>query len=241
MVWRPGHASRGRDTTVDSVPPPRPPMGGLYATPMTKTELAYQHIRREIIEGVLKPDTVLDQEALAERLGLSTTPVREALRLLESEHLVTSRRHRNTVVTGLDPDMLEETYAVRLSLDPLAVSLAAAKATEPDRELIARLARHRPDDTDPVENLNQNRALHRAIYAASGNATLTQILDTLWDRSDRYRMVTLGNENHVQIAHHEHHDIASAVLGGDSEKAATLMHDHVAHSLQRIRTAARHI
>jgi DNA-binding GntR family transcriptional regulator len=226
---------------VDSLQPPRPAIGGLYATPLTKTELAYQHIRREIIEGVLSPDTVLDQEALAERLGLSTTPVREALRLLESEHLVTSRRHRNTIVTGLDPNMLEETYAVRLSLDPLAVRLAATKATESDRELIARLARHQADDAGRVENLNHNRALHRAIYAASRNTTLTQILDTLWDRSDRYRMVTLGNENHAQIADHEHHEIAAAVLAGEGEKAAALMYDHVAASLQRIRAAASHI
>jgi DNA-binding GntR family transcriptional regulator len=226
---------------VDSLLPAGSPTGGLYATPLTKTELAYQHIRREIIEGVLSPETVLDQEALAERLGLSTTPVREALRLLESEHLVTSRRHRNTVVTGLDPDMLEDTYAVRLALDPLAVSLAATNATEPDRALIGRLAEQRHDDASAVENLNQNRALHRAIYAASGNTTLTQILDTLWDRSDRYRMVTLGNEDTAQIAHHEHYAIATAVLAGEGEKAATLMHDHVAASLQRIRTEARHI
>ena len=52
---------------------------GLYAAPLTKTEMAYRHIRREIIEGVLSPDTVLDQEALAVRLGLSTTPVRIAV------------------------------------------------------------------------------------------------------------------------------------------------------------------
>lgn len=212
---------------------------GLYAVPLTKTELAYRHIRREIIEGVLSPDTVLDQEALAERLGLSTTPVREALRMLESEHLVISRRHRNTVVTPLDYDLLEETYAVRLSLDPLAASMAAVKASAQDRELMDRLADEEPADKSPVTYLTLNRTLHRAVYSASGNSILTQILDTLWDRSDRYRMVTLGHEEHIQIAAGEHRAIVDAVLAGDGAKAATLMHDHLAESLQRIRTSAR--
>lgn len=216
-----------------------PSLAGLSAAPFTKTELAYQHIRREIIEGVLGPDTVLDQEALAERLGLSTTPVREALRMLESEHLVVSRRHRNTVVTSLDYDILEETYAVRLSLDPLAASMAAVQATEPERQLMDRLADEEPADKTPLTYLTLNRTLHRSIYSASGNATLAQILDGLWDRSDRYRMVTLGHEEHIQIAAGEHRAIVDAVLSGDGAKAAALMHDHLAESLQRIRTSAR--
>lgn len=212
---------------------------GLYSAPFTKTELAYRHIRREIIEGVLSPDTVLDQEALAERLGLSTTPVREALRMLESEQLVVSRRHRNTVVTSLDHNLLEETYTVRLSLDPLAASIAAVKATEQDRELMDRLADEEPADKSPLAYLTLNRALHRAVYSASGNSVLTQLLDALWDRSDRYRMVTLGHEEHIQIAAGEHRGIVDAVLAGDGPKSAALMHDHLAESLQRIRIAAR--
>lgn len=212
---------------------------GLYAAPLTKTELAYRHLRREIIEGVLSPDSVLDQEALAVRFGLSTTPVREALRMLESEHLVISRRHRNTVVTPLDYDLLEETYAVRLSLDPLAASMAAVKASEQDRQLMDRLADEEPADRSPVTYLTLNRALHRVVYSASGNSILTQMLDTLWDRSDRYRMVTLGHEEHIQIAAGEHRAIVDAVLAGDGARAATLMHDHLAESLQRIRTSVR--
>lgn len=212
---------------------------GLYTTPLTKTELAYRQIRQEIIEGKLKPNSVIDQEALAERLGLSTTPIREALRLLESENLVINRRHRNTVVTPLDYDMLEETYVVRLALDPLAVSMAAQHATETDRELIKKLAEEVHELGTPDENLHANRRLHRAIYAASGNTVLTAILDTLWDRTDRYRMVTLGNETQAQIAEHEHQSIVDAVLAGDARRASRLMREHVGSSLPRIRAAAR--
>jgi DNA-binding GntR family transcriptional regulator len=212
---------------------------GLYATPLTKTEMAYRQIRQEIIEGLLGPNTVIDQEALALRLGLSTTPVREALRLLESENLVINRRHRNTVVTPLDYDLLEETYSVRLSLDPLAVAFAAVKATDAEREFIKTLVHQELPDPTPVETMHANRRLHRAIYAASGNSVLTQVLDTLWDRSDRYRMVTVRNDTHARIAHHEHHAIVDAVLAGDAETAAALMRDHVGESLQRIREESR--
>src|SRR5262245_40634132 len=99
-------------------------------TALTKTDLAYWHVRQEILEGTLAPGSALDQEALAARLGLSTTPVREALRRLESEHLVRSRAHRDTVVAELSPTLLADTYAVRLTLDPLAVMMTAKTASD---------------------------------------------------------------------------------------------------------------
>ena len=77
------------------------------------------------------------------------------------------------------------------------------------------------------------------IYAASGNAVLTGVLDTLWDRSDRYRMVTLHNDTHARVASDEHHAIVEAVLAGAADKASALMRDHTADSLARIRSESR--
>jgi DNA-binding GntR family transcriptional regulator len=207
-----------------------------YSAPLTKTEIAYRQIRQEIVEGVLRPDTVLDQEALAERLGLSTTPIREALRLLETENLVISRRHRNTVVAPLDLVLLEETYAVRLVLDPMAVSLAATNAREPVRAAIRAFFDTEVADSRPSAALHANRRLHRMLYAASGNSVLTGLLDTLWDHSDRYRMVTLHKDGVAGIAGHEHSAIIEAVLAGDAARASALMRDHVADSLARVRS-----
>lgn len=210
-----------------------------YAAPLTKTEMAYQQIRQEIVEGLLRPDTVLDQESLAERLGLSTTPIREALRLLETENLVVSRRHRNTVVAPLDLVLLEETYAVRLVLDPLAVGLAAVNAREPERAAIRAFFGIQVADQSASAALYANRHLHRMLYSASGNSVLTGVLDTLWDHSDRYRMVTLHKDGVARIAGHEHNGIVDAVLAGDSAKASALMRDHVADSLARVRSEFR--
>jgi DNA-binding GntR family transcriptional regulator len=112
-------------------------------------DVAYHLLRNEIFQGMLAPGTSLDQEAIATRLGLSTTPVREALRRLESEKLVISRSHRDTIVAPVSLKLLESTYAVRLSLDPMAVRLVAVEASEDQLTAIKRLCIP-PTYDDPV-------------------------------------------------------------------------------------------
>ncbi|WP_194292996.1 GntR family transcriptional regulator [Streptomyces smaragdinus] len=201
---------------------------------LTKTEIAYKIIRKDIVEGVLRPGMIIDQEALAVRLGLSTTPVREALRLLESEDLVISRRHRNTVVAPLDLEQLKDTYNVRMELDPKAVALGARVATPEQRKEIKKLLVLAEMDQTPVEGLHSNRAMHRAMYSSCGNAVLVQILDNLWDRCDRYRVATLRDEEQVKVAIDEHRLIVDAFVAGESEEAARLMLEHVSASFERI-------
>jgi DNA-binding GntR family transcriptional regulator len=179
---------------------------------------------------------VLDQEALAVAHGLSTTPVREALNRLESEGLVVNRPHRRTVVAPMSRTLVQETYRVRLSLDPLAAGLTAEHASEFDVADIFELASRAPE-ADPVHALHANRKLHQAIYWACGNPVLAQILDMLYDRSDRYRMMTLKAAGTIGLAHDEHLSIALAIKERDAEKAAALMHQHTATSLNRIQAA----
>jgi DNA-binding GntR family transcriptional regulator len=180
----------------------------------------------------------LDQEALAQSLGLSTTPVREALRRLESERLVVSRAHRDTVVAPLSLDTMEEVFAVRLCLDPLAASLAAVHADDAARERIGALPRQEPPGDDPATLVYFNRHLHRTIYEASGNTTLAEMLDSLWDLSDRYRLIMSRSVSGLAVARDEHAAIASAVVNGSPDRAAKLMREHVAASLGQIRAAA---
>ncbi|HEY1704538.1 MAG TPA: GntR family transcriptional regulator [Trebonia sp.] len=203
--------------------------------PVTKTDLAYRQIRQKILEGDLPPEMSLDQEALAQSLRLSTTPVREALRRLEAERLVVSRAHRETMIAPLSPDTAEEVFAVRLSLDPLAASLAAAQASDSQRERIRALSRQHPSEDDPVTSVYYNRHLHRSIYAASGNTTLTGMLDSLWDLSDRYRLIASRSVAAIAMPGDEHAAIVSAVTDGSPDRAAKLMREHVAASLGRIR------
>lgn len=211
------------------------PLDGVVAPPsaLTKVDFAYRELRREIVEGVLPANSQLDQEALAARLGLSTTPVREALRRLESERLIVSRAHRSAVVAPLSFTLLEETYTVRVELDPLAVRLAAANATAEQLQRMSEFA-VQPRDQSPVNYLNHNRRLHRAMYGACGNAVLVEMLDVLWDRSDRYRMITLSDDQTIPLADREHSAIIAAVTARKGERAAGLMRDHIAGSFERI-------
>ena len=205
---------------------------------LTKTDMAYWQVRQEILDGTLAPGTSLDQEALAARLGLSTTPVREALRRLESERLVVGRAHRDTFVAELSREVLEDTYAVRLNLDPLAVSLAAKLAKPEELEVISALAKIQPS-ADATEHLQQNRALHRAIYGSCGNDVLIEILDLLWDRTDRYRLITIKEENDPAKMRHEHIEIAEAVAARNGKLAAKLMAAHINKSFDLIRRSLK--
>lgn len=205
---------------------------------LTKTDMAYWQVRQEILDGTLAPGTSLDQEALAARLGLSTTPVREALRRLESERLVVGRAHRDTFVAELSREVLEDTYAVRLNLDPLAVSLAAKLAKPEELEVISALAKIRPSD-DPTEQLQQNRALHRAIYCSCGNDVLIEILDLLWDRTDRYRLITIKEHSEPTKVRNEHVEIAEAVAARNAKLAAKLMAAHISKSYELIRKSLK--
>jgi DNA-binding GntR family transcriptional regulator len=89
-----------------------------------------------------------------------------------------------------------------------------------------------------VADLHGNRMMHRAIYAACGNTTLVEILDMLWDRSDRYRLIVLRSKSTAKSAHEEHEAIVKALLAGDAERAADLMRQHIATSPGHIKQRA---
>jgi DNA-binding GntR family transcriptional regulator len=197
------------------------------ATSLTKSEYAYTQLRRSILENELAAGTVLDQEPLARSLGVSTTPVREALRRLEAEHLVVSRAHRETVVAPVTPEFVEEIFQIRLALDPLAAELATVRATEDDLALIASFRPGPPGRATGVERFHFSRHLHRAIYTACGNTRLVEILEQLWDVSDRRRFATLKSQRAIAASHTEHVQIIDAVLARDAARVRKLMLEHV--------------
>jgi DNA-binding GntR family transcriptional regulator len=192
---------------------------------LTKTDAVYAELRRRILEGVVEPSSTLNQGQLAAELGVSTTPLREAIRRLESEGLVRSVTHRLVVVASLDHDELVWLYEVREELDALAARLAATRHTDAEREQILAALELIANATDG-DALSRNRQFHATIYRACHNPVLVELLEALWDRSDRYRrsgdflardMGTLG----------EHRAIAQAVLEGRPDDAGRLMREHL--------------
>jgi DNA-binding GntR family transcriptional regulator len=193
----------------------------------SKSGAVYSELRQRILDGALPPATALNQEQLAAELGVSTTPLREALRRLESERLVTMAAHRDVVVAPLDADEMLAIYEVREQLDPLAAALAAERHTDEDAAAIKAAAGHLGEAGDD-DQLATNRAYHAAIYHACDNPILVELLDALWDRSDRYRRAVGMAADPTVVA--EHREIAAAVLERRAADARALMERHVSRT-----------
>jgi DNA-binding GntR family transcriptional regulator len=197
---------------------------------VTKAEAVYLETRARILTGALSPGLQVNQEALAASLGVSITPLREALRRLEMEGLARLEAHRTVVIAPLIRRELDELYVIRMELDALAAGLAAAKASDAQVSLIGTLAR-RKAVKDPLGQLERNRAFHRAIYASCENAALIAYLDQLWDRTDRYRFILVKQELLGGPASTQDHiDIADAIVARDAERATLLTRNHIARS-----------
>jgi len=205
----------------------------LYAT---KSDFAYRRVRDLILSGELHPGAVINQAALATEIGISTTPLREALRRLKQQGLVELDAHRDARVTQLSAEEASNLLEVRLSLDPLAASLAAQRRTEQDiaamRSALQDLQALPSNPT--VAELIAHRRFHRAVYRASHNDLLADTLDGLWDTADRYRRHGLQVERSPDertVTDREHVDICEAVVEGDDETAAEVMRAHIRRSL----------
>ena len=202
----------------------------------TKSDLAYTRLRGLILSGELEPGAVLPQAALAQTIGISTTPLREALRRLKQEGLVDLDAHRDARVRPLDAAEARDLLELRGSLDPLAAFLAAQRRTEADlTDLGAALDGLETLPARPsAAQLESHHRFHAAIHRASHNALLAETLDGLWVKTDRYRRHGLeaGRSDEERDARAtEHRRLFSAVRDGNAETAAELMRQHVATSL----------
>jgi DNA-binding GntR family transcriptional regulator len=192
----------------------------------TKAEAVYAELRRRILSGTLEPGASLNQDALAPELGVSVTPVREAVRRLEADGLLEFEAHKTVIVAPLSREELRQLYDVRLQLDPHAAALATTAATDEALDEIERLARA-PISGDAFEQLSFNRFFHRVIYAQCGNAILIDMLDRLWERTDRYRIVLLRRDLDAITAGREHIAIAEAMRMREPRRVARLIKAHI--------------
>lgn len=195
----------------------------------TKADAVHAELKRRILDGTVPPASSLNQEQLALELGISTTPLREAIRRLASEGLVKYTAHRDVVVISIQEEDRVQIYEVKESLDSLAARLAAERHTPDEARRItdARDALLSHPSGDP---LDLNRRFHRAIYTASHNPMLVEILEGLWDRADRHRRLLHAVARTPGVID-EHLALADAVLAHDRDLAAALMSRHVRQAL----------
>jgi DNA-binding GntR family transcriptional regulator len=188
-------------------------------------------LRDEIVRGELVPGQYLRLEEIAARFEVSTMPVREALRHLESEGIVTVLPHRGAMVTRLSADELQDIYEVRGVLEEMATRLAVPFLTEETLAELTSLVEQIDNHLGDVAALVRlNHQFHLTLYAVSGRKHLCEINRMLRYRSQHYLHVfTVETESrHMSPSQREHWAILEACKRGDAEAAAALMHEHVA-------------
>ena len=185
---------------------------------------AYLAIRGLIVSLELAPGAVIDERALMQRLGLGRTPVREALRQLAQEQLVEVFPRRGMFVTGVDVRDLARISEVRGALEPEAARLAAERATDEERDELADLSDEIKRGADLMA---LDERIHRAIYAAAHNHLLEKTLGEYYVLAHRIWMIALDRAAALEDAVEAHRDLIQAIVVGNGDRAASLMHDHV--------------
>ena len=193
---------------------------------------AYQLILSAIDTGAFRPGDRLVESELAERYGMSRTPIREALQRLETQSLL-ARDGRSLFVASLDHNQMAELYIVRSELEALAARLAARHATQEEvRVLRDFVAEDRKNVDNPVELARTNRRFHRQVHLASHNRFLVQQLDLVYRSMALMVTTSLAAEGRSVAAVEEHAQIVDAIAKGDGEAAYTKLRAHISRAYE---------
>jgi DNA-binding GntR family transcriptional regulator len=200
---------------------------------------AYALILEAIDVGVYRPGDRLVESELADRFGVSRTPIREALQRLETQSLLT-RDGRSLVVASLDHNQMAELYEVRIELEGLAARLAARHATEAEgRVLQTFVDEDRELLDDPSALARANRRFHRQIHLASHNRFLVQQLDLVYRSMTLMATTSLAVEGRGHIALAEHQNIVDAIRSRDGDAAYAALREHISMAFEtRLRNDA---
>jgi DNA-binding GntR family transcriptional regulator len=193
---------------------------------------AYSLILEAIDTGIYRPGDRLVESELADRFGVSRTPVREALQRLETQSML-SRDGRSLIVASLDHNQLAELYVVRAELEGLAARLAAKHATDEE----VRVLRHMVDEDraltgDPQAMSQANRRFHKQIHLASHNRYLVQQLDLVYRSMALMATTSLAAVGRPEATLDEHSAIVGAIASGDGDGAYAALRAHISRAFE---------
>ncbi|MCF6271799.1 MAG: GntR family transcriptional regulator [Rhodobacteraceae bacterium] len=193
---------------------------------------AYGLVLEAIDSGIYMPGDRLVESELAERFGVSRTPVREALQRLETQNIL-ARDGRSMVVASLDHDQLGELYAVRAQLEGLAAQLAAQHAAPEEIKILQdMLTQDQALVNDPVGLARANRRFHRQIHLASHNRYLIRQLDSVHRTMALLTTTSLAAEGRGEDALCEHELIVRAISDRDGQIADKALRDHISKAYE---------
>lgn len=193
---------------------------------------AYQLILHAIDIGTYRPGDRLVESELAERFGVSRTPIREALQRLETQSLL-ARDGRSLIVASLDHNQMAELYVVRSELEGLAARLAARHATDEEVRLLREMVEEdRAHVNDPAALSRSNRRFHRQVHLASHNRYLVQQLDLIYRSMALMATTSLAAEGRSEVALKEHADVVAAIAASDGDTAYQRLKDHISRAFE---------
>lgn len=198
--------------------------------PRTVKSTLVEELRDRIIRGEYIPGQYLRLEDIAARFDISTTPVREALRELEAEGLVTIFPHRGAVVTQLSADDLLDIYEVRATLEEMATRLAVpnlVEATFVQMESCIEQMDNHLSEVAVIVKLNHD--FHSTLYSASGRRHLCELTSMLRYRTQHYLHAYISYLGGMPMAQEEHRAILDACRLGEADRAAKIINTHVTH------------
>ena len=193
-------------------------------------DVVFNTLRRAILKGELEPGERLMEIALANKLGVSRTPIREAIRKLELEGLVVMIPRKGAEVARITEKDLRDVLEVRTSLEKLAIELACDRITEDDIYDLKLACKNYEesfgkDDLTPIAE--KDVAFHDIIFRSTKNARLIQILNNLREQMYRYRLEYLKDtQSHDRLVE-EHQRIVDAIIDKNKEEAVRLIQEHI--------------
>ena len=210
--------------------------------PSLKDE-AYQRIKALILTDTLSGGDMLDIERLTSELGISRTPLREALLMLEQEGLVETIPYKGTFVVDVSKKDVEEIYQVREVLEPLAVRLATPVIPSEELEEMGAFLASVGDEIEREDfehHFESDTQFHELIVRHCGNEVLQQVLGTLTDRIYRVRVFSRNQSGyHMKQSFREHCLILDVIMERDAAKAESLMGEHIRNAGKRIADLVR--
>ena len=193
-------------------------------------DVVFKTLRQAILKGELEPGERLMEIQLAERLGVSRTPIREAIRKLELEGLVLMIPRRGAEVAKISEKNLRDVLEVRRSLEELAIDLACQRIQEEELETLREAQKEFAAAVaagDAMEIAQTDEKFHEIIYSGTGNQKLMQILSNLREQMYRYRLEYIKDANKRQILLVEHEQILKALSLRHVQEAKLAVREHI--------------
>lgn len=205
-------------------------------------DVVFNTLREAILKGELKPGERLMELQLAARLGVSRTPIREAIRMLEQEGLAVTIPRKGAEVAKMTEKDMEDVLQVREALDELAATIACEQMTQEQLNELMR-AMHEFEESTKTGNVKKiaesDVRFHDIIYQATENPKLVSILNNLREQMYRYRVEYLKDEKNYPMLLKEHQEIAEGLALKNKDKVTAMMHQHVANQMTAVKAIIR--